>query len=65
MSPEIVRTRFRDLEFDKRADRQLAGHKNETIDLRGMPTRAPDGYRLAAPRFVFRLELSDRLDQHL
>jgi hypothetical protein len=67
MRPQIVRTRLRDLEIDKRADRQGARHEDEAVDLRCMPPRAADGDRLGVARFVLglELELADRLDQHL
>jgi hypothetical protein len=67
MRPQVVRTRLRDLEIDKRADRQSARHEDETIDLRCMPPRTADGDRLGVARFVLvlDLELTNRLDQHL
>ena len=65
MRPQIVRTRLRDLEIDERADRHLARHEDETVNLRCVPPGAAYGDRLAAARFVFRLEFTDRLDQHL
>jgi hypothetical protein len=67
MRPQVVRTRLRDLEIDKRADRQLARHEDEAVDFRRMPPRAADGDRLGVSRFdrSLELELTDRLDQHL
>ena len=60
MRPQVVRTRLRDLEIDKRANRQRARHQDQSIDLRRVPSRAADGDRLGAPGFI--LGLADRLD---
>jgi hypothetical protein len=67
MRPQVVRTRLRDLEIDKRADRQRARHEDEPVNLRRVPPRAADGDRLGVARLVLGLELklADRLDQHL
>ena len=62
MRPQVVRTRLRDLEIDKRADRQSARHEDEAVDLRRMPPRAADSDRLGMARFVLEFELTDRLD---
>jgi hypothetical protein len=63
MRPQIVRTRLRDLEIDKRADRLRAWHEDQSVDLRRVPAGTADGDRLAVSRFV--LGLADRLDQDL
>ena len=63
MRPQVVRTRLRDLQIDKRADRQGTRHEDQSIDLRRVPSRAANGDRLSVARFVFRL--ADRLDEHL
>ena len=63
MRPQVVRTRLRDLEIDERAERQDAGDKDQSVDLRRVPSRAANGDRLSVARFVFRL--ADRLDEHL
>jgi hypothetical protein len=65
MRPQVVRTRLRDLEIDKRADRQRARHEDQSIDLRRVPAGAADGDRLGVPCLVLSLELADGLDQHL
>lgn len=67
MRPQVVRTRIRDLEIDKRTDRQGPRHEDEAVDLRCMAPRAADGDRLRMARFDLglELELTDRLDQHL
>jgi hypothetical protein len=67
MRPQVVGTRLRDLEIDKRADRQLARHEDQTVDLRRMTPSAADGDRLGVARFALglQLELTDRLNQHL
>ena len=63
MRPQVVRTRLRDLEIDKRANRQRARHEDQSVDLRRMASRATDGDRLGVARLVF--SLTDSLDQHL
>ena len=63
MRPQVVRPRLRDLQIDKRADRNRAGDEDETVDLRGMPPRAANGDRLPVAGFVF--GFADGLDQHL
>jgi hypothetical protein len=63
MRPQVVRTHLRDLEIDKRADRQRPRHEDQSVDLRRMASRAADGDRLGVARLV--LGLADRLDQHL
>jgi hypothetical protein len=63
MRPQVVRTHLRDLEIDKRADRQHPRHEDQSVDLRRMTSRAADGDRLGVARLV--LGLADRLDQHL
>jgi hypothetical protein len=63
MRPQVVRTRLRDLQIDKRADRQRTRHEDQSVDLRRMASRATDGDRLGVAGFV--LGLADRLDQHL
>jgi hypothetical protein len=65
MRPQVVRTHLRDLEIDKRADRQRPRHEDQSVDLRRMASRAADGDRLGAASLVFSLELADGLDQHL
>jgi hypothetical protein len=63
MRPQVVRTRLRDLEIDKRADREGTRHEDQPIDLRSVPPRAADGDRLAVAGFV--LGLADGLDKDL
>ena len=65
MRPQVVRSRLRDLEIDKRADRQRARHEDQPVDLRRVPPRATDSNRLAVARVIFGLKFADRLDQHL
>jgi hypothetical protein len=65
MRPQVVRTHLRDLEIDKRADRQRPRHEDQSVDLRRMASRAADGDRLGAACLVFSLELADGLDKHL
>ena len=63
MCPQVVRTRLRDFEIDKRADRQHSRHEDQPIDLRRVPSRATDGDRLTVAHFI--LGFADGLDQHL
>ena len=63
MRPQVVRTRLRNFEIDKSADRQRARHEDQPIDLRRVPPRATDGDRLTVAQFI--LGFADGLDQHL
>lgn len=63
MRPKVVRTRLRDLEIDKGANRQRTRHEDQPINLRRVSPRAADGDRLGVACLVF--SLADRLDQHL
>ena len=63
MGPQVVWTRFRDLEIDERAERQDAGDEDQSVDLRRVPSRAANGDWLSVTRFVF--GLANCLDEHL
>ena len=63
MRPQVVRTRLRDLEIDKRPDRQRTRHEDQPIDLRCVSARAADRDRLGTACLVF--SLADGLDQDL
>ena len=65
MRPQVVRTRLRDLEIDKRADRHRTRHEDQTVDLRRMASGAADGDRLGVADLVLSLKFADGLDQHL
>jgi hypothetical protein len=63
MRPQVVRTCLRDLQIDKRPNRQCARHEDQAVDLRRVAPRAADRDRLRVARFV--LGLADRLDEDL
>jgi hypothetical protein len=63
MRPQVVRTRFRDFEIDKRPERQCTRYEDQSIDLRRVPPRAADRDRLTVARFV--LGIADGLDKDL
>jgi hypothetical protein len=63
MRPKVIWTCLRDLQIDKRPNRERAGNKDQPIDLRGVTPRPTHADWFAVAGVV--LGLTDRLDQDL